>query len=65
MREVKMKNYYGIAPSGHESYQGDVAYYNLLNICNGNEFVVSKIQNSFTKFKKTFLRYQFKEVSYS
>ncbi|XP_035702498.1 uncharacterized protein LOC110843904 [Folsomia candida] len=46
MREVKMKNYYGIAPSGHESYQGDVAYYNLLNICNGNEFVPESVKKT-------------------
>lgn len=43
MREIKMNYFWGIRPSAHESYDSDISYYNLLNICNGRGFVVSWI----------------------
>lgn len=41
MREIKMNYFWGIRPSAHESYDSEIAYYNLLNVCNGRGFVVS------------------------
>ncbi|OXA51125.1 Prolyl 4-hydroxylase subunit alpha-3 [Folsomia candida] len=39
MRDVKMDLYHGIRLPGHESYESEITYYNLLNVCNGRDFV--------------------------